>query len=329
MKIHQEKHTLSALCGSIPNADEIDKNMQYLLDEVEVYDQHLKTMNKEHLIRLSKNHLDIISNTICYLNNANPLIYKTNNGLSDEYIGLILVYLRCLYVLYFKRTIILIELKDQLKNPEDVKEVSQILARHCVSIPKPVKRVDITSNFLFNSFSQLKFTLRENVGIKDYPIFTNAEKSGVYRELKPLIDSSKNLTVDLILTNHKNNGSSPITIVVKRNDKNNSYELYGLDISEQLVSDFYYYDLRITFNPNKFCFVVPDELLTDVNAHGFKCTTDVLVKLFGFIVESIDYVYLYDADILLKNKPRSLKSNFDELSKTGDIQAFESAINPS
>lgn len=311
---------------SIVGFETIDSNFKFLIDKRVSFDPtgNLK-VNDLILSELSEN-LKVISETISIINGSHERVSSRYSGLSDQYVAVLQGYVGGLYEMFKTYISILCSMMANPANNDFYHKICTLLqaysSKNLIANPKFPAGIS-----LINILGNIQFQMESPDG---KPVigqaFSISTDQGLITKITKIMRNGFNIAGELIEL--ANLGfAKPLNIVsLKINHETSSYDLYGLDVTAVIAANFYQ-DYGLLFNPSHNCFSIsfdslkiPSDDITDAPVTLFLMT--------NFFVGMVDYIHLFDSNLILKNNPRSMKDLINTAFDSNDPCLFSSSINP-
>lgn len=312
---------------SIVGFETIDSNFKFLIDKRVNFDPTGNQQVNDLILSELTVSLKVISETISIINDSHGRVSSQHSGLSEQYVAVLQAYVGGLYEMFKTYISILHSLKSNPKNNDFAQQISELLRTYSPKniTPSPkhpdgINLVDILGNI------QIKME-----GPDSKPVlcqaFSIATNQTLVDKIATIMRCGLNFSGELI--EFANFGfSKPLNIVsLKINHETSSYDIYGLDVTAVIAANFYQ-DYGLLFNPSHNCFSISFDSLK-IPDDDISQMPSTLLLMMNFFVGMVDYIHLPDNNILLKNKPRSMRDLINKAFDSNDPSLFSSSINPS
>lgn len=315
----------------IKNSRELE---DLVIQLIEVKSKHEEVQSKglsniDAEINYFINLIDISTKSINIINAGRSFILKDIEEKSnDEYVAGILNLLSGLYLCFEYATHFLS--KINLSNPTKTTKITSIFKDYSINLDR------FNNNDLLND--RFYSAIRDSV-VSCPDLQVGGADGATIQLFKPSSESVRNNLRDILkdkgcLTHRLSTYSQSKNItVIRANRENNSYEIYGLFVSVEVVAQIFFVELNLIFNPNKACFeICLDHLFSNCLSTDGQIDFDEsprFSKLLHFFFASINLVYFYDQDQVFYNNFISIQLRTEEANTANDSNLLKSAINPS
>ena len=315
----------------IDAADEFEDLIHQLINESLKFEEYkgfsLNCLDQKtdcliNLIKLS-------AKAISMINTARPALLQTDNNFSKEYVQLMLELLSGLYSNFEKFIQNLMQNKGA--SQKQIIKTNDVLEAYSLASADRVAVKGILGDFFFCAIKDSNISYKidgfDSVPEKTVQAFKLSSLSGL-NQLKDIIKIEGSLTCNLVESSSTQN-----FVVVKINEENNSYEIYGLYLSEDTMAHYFFAKLNLIFNPYKGCFEMRlDDLIPEAertrNGVEFNINSNFF-KMVEVLFTSVYLIYFYDHDKIFRNNFLEIQSRTEQVKSSNDLILLHSAINPS
>lgn len=320
------------LFKTIQKVSELDKFEILFLQLLEIESQFIKInsttaitvdQEKDYLV----DRITLTTEAINLFNSAQPFLLSViDNDSHNKYVHLIYK----IYALLFMNLDYAIHLIIKINEKSSDERIKNLIEAYSMNQSVELDN-EILDNLLICAVKDSEVTyLQDNLGKK---VEKNIQAfkphvSVMLSDIKNMIENKRPLSH--ALTHYS---ASKNHLVIKTNNHNSSYEIYGLSLDEKSIASPLFVKTKLHFNPYKACYEL---FLNDLLPEGFKDGADLyfdaessFLQILNIFFMNINYIYFYDLDVFLHNEFIDLKARTAQANKENDLLLLNSANNPS